>query len=364
MPLTSLICEIEAAIAGRSAETGVMLRRITDLFLLQAGHYSADQLAVYDDVLQMLIANVDVVARAKLAERIALVKGAPPNTIRSLALDAAAEVAKPVLARSEIDDATLIECIASNGQAHMLAIAGRDTVSEPVSDRLVSKGDNTVLGTLAENPGAAISDASFRILVEKSTGDDWLSERVARRPDIPEHHFRELVSRASEIVRQRLLEGNPEYRNLIEEMFPRDQAQHDDPDEQPKDYRTAELVVNSRPLTEITVHTFAKARRIEEVIVSVARLSGLPVTDAERLIMGAWGSPVVVLFKAIGFRLATFEAIHRARGSAAGKGTSESDELAHAKAEFVALGRATAERILRFYRTRRKVEVPEAAACE
>jgi uncharacterized protein (DUF2336 family) len=361
VPLTSLICEIEAAIASRSGETGAMLRRITDLFLLQAGHYSADQLAVYDDILRMLIANVDVVARAKLAERIALVKGAPPNTIRSLALDAAPEVAQSVLARSELDDATLIECIATNGQDHMLAIATRDTVSGPVSDHLVSRGNNNVLGKLAGNPGAAISDEAFRILVEKSTGDDWLSELVGRRPDIPERHFRELMSKASEIVRQRLIENNPEHRALIEEMFARDQVQNHDDETRPKDYRTAELVVDSRPLTETTVHAFARAHRIEEVIVSVARLSGLPITDTERLIMGPWGSPVVVLFKAIGFRLATFEAIYRARGTA---GPVENDELARVKPEFVGLGRGTAERILRFYRTRRKVEVPDAAALD
>jgi len=355
VPLTNLICEIENAIASRSGETGAMLRQITDLFLLQAGHYSADQLAIYDDVLRMLIANVDVVARAKLAERIAQVTGAPLGTIRSLALDAAPEVARHVLARSELDDATLIECISTNGQDHMLAIATRGTVSEPVSDHLVSRGNNNVLGTLAGNPGAAISDEGFRILVEKSAGDDWLSEQVGRRPDIPERHFRELISKASEIVRQRLIENNPEHRALIEEMFAGELQKQDD-EQRPKDYRTAELVVESRPLTETTVNAFARARRLEEVIVSVARLSGLPITDTERLILGPWGSPVVVLFKAIGFRLTTFEAIHRARGTAA---PNEGDELARVKAEFVALGRSTAERILRFYRTRRKVEVPE-----
>ena len=52
---SNLISDIEHAIASRSSETGAMLRQITDLFLVHAGHYSGDQLSVYDDVLEMLV---------------------------------------------------------------------------------------------------------------------------------------------------------------------------------------------------------------------------------------------------------------------------------------------------------------------
>src|SRR5215475_1746036 len=44
----NLISELESAVATRSVETGAMLRRVTDLFLLHAGHYSDDQLELYD----------------------------------------------------------------------------------------------------------------------------------------------------------------------------------------------------------------------------------------------------------------------------------------------------------------------------
>jgi uncharacterized protein (DUF2336 family) len=59
-----------------------MLQQITDLFLLNVGHYSAEQLDVYDDVLTELIANVEVAARAKLAQRLAPVNSVPTNTVR------------------------------------------------------------------------------------------------------------------------------------------------------------------------------------------------------------------------------------------------------------------------------------------
>jgi hypothetical protein len=348
----NLISDLENAVATRSVETGVMLRRVTDLFLLNAGHFTADQLELYDGILKVLIAAVEVSARVELAQRLAPVDGAPANSIRTLALDDAIEVAEPVLAQSNaLDDDTLIQCITIKGQEHLLAIATRNELSEKISDQLVTKGNIEVLRTLASNPGAAISDLGFGILVKKSSDDDWLSERVARRIDIPEHHLRELISKASEIVRQRLLTDIPERGELIEEILPKNTAATGI--ETPslcKDYRTAELVVKSQPLTEAVVNEFAKAKKLEEIIVSISQLSGLSATEIERLFMGTWSSPVAVILKAIGFHLSTVDAIYRSRLSS---GEVIHDDLTQVKAEFIALRRPTAERIMRFYCARK-----------
>ena len=58
---------------------------------------------------------------------------------------------------------------------------------------------------------------------------------------------------------------------------------------------------------------FTKAKKLEEIIVAIAQFSGLSTTEIERLFMGTWTSPVAVIFKAIGYHLATVEAIYRSR---------------------------------------------------
>lgn len=351
----NLISDLEKAVATRSAATGPILRRVTDLFLMNAGHYSADQLNLYDGVLQVLITAVEVNARAELAQRLASIDGAPAKTIRALALDDAIEVAEPILAQSNsLDDDILTHCITIKGQEHLLAIATRSKLSETVTDQLVTRGNIKVLRTLASNPGAAISDLGFAILVKKSVDDDWLSERVARRIDIPEHHLRELILKASEIVRQRLLADIPELSETIKEILPNSipTAEIDTPSLS-KDYRTAELVVKSKPLTEDRINEFAKAQKIEEVIVSISLMSGLSATEIERLFMGTWSSPVAVILKAIGFRLTTVDAIYRARLSG---GEAIHNDLLQVKSEYIALRRPTAERIMRFYIARKATE--------
>ena len=159
-----------------------MLHKLTEVFLVNVGHYSADQLDLYDGVLNELVKKVEVAARVKLAQRLASIDGAPAKTIRSLALDDAIEVAEPVLSQSNaLDDDALTHCISLKGQEYLLAIATRDKISETISSQLIARGDRKVLGTLASNPGAAISDPSFGILVQKSADDDWLSQCLAGR---------------------------------------------------------------------------------------------------------------------------------------------------------------------------------------
>ena len=116
----SLVSDLEKALSARSAEASEMLNRITQLFLEQVGQYSADQLDIYDAVLNELVARVERAARIKLAQRLAPVDAAPLRTIRSLALDDEIDVAEPVLAQSSaLDDEALTHCIATKGQRHL-----------------------------------------------------------------------------------------------------------------------------------------------------------------------------------------------------------------------------------------------------
>ena len=332
-----------------------MLHELTELFLVNVGHYSADQLDLYDGVLNELVKKVEVAARAKLAERLAPIDGAPLKTVRSLALDDAFEVAEPVLLRSNaLDDDTLTRCITLKGQEYLIAIATRNKLSEAITSQLVEKGDRRVLGILAGNPGATISDSSFGILVHKGTNDDWLSECVAGRKDIPQHHLRTLLLKASEIVRQRLLAAYPQLRAKIRDIFPSPGASATNTTAQSIDYKLAEQMVRSREVTEETVKEFAKEKRIAEIVVSIAHLSNLSVDEIGSLLMGTWTSPVAVILKAIGFHLPALEMIYQSRLS---EGEQVRADLIRTKAEFVAIRRPTAERIVRHFYAKRAVKI-------
>jgi uncharacterized protein (DUF2336 family) len=352
---SNLVSDLEKALATRSAEASAILHQITELFLQHAGHHSAEQLDLYDEVLNELVVKVEVAARIKLAQQLALLDRAPAKTTRLLALDESIEVAEPVLSQSKaLNDDTLTQCIAIRGQKHLHAIATRKKISEMVSGLLIAKGDGIVLGTLACNPGASISDPSFGMLVRKGADDDWLLECIAGRRDIPSHHLRELLSKASQIVRTRLAMAHPELRLIIDDIFPSRASTTCEPATPSIDYKTAEAEINSRELTEAVLNEFAAAKKLGEIIVSIARLSGLSVYEIEQLFLGRWTSPVAIILKAIGFQLRTVDAIYRARLS---NPEVIDGDLIQTKAEFIAIRRPTAERIVRHFYAKRAIKI-------
>lgn len=355
MHSSNILTELEYAIRTRSGETGAILHQVTDLFFVNVGSHSVDQLNLYDDVFSKLVETIETKARAEFSRRLAPIDSAPKKTIRHLALDDDISVAEPVLAQSNVlDDDTLVQCAATKGQGHLLAIATRGTLSEKVSDQLVIKGEKQVLGVLVSNRGARISDVGFKCLVQKSVGDDWLSEAVGLRQDIPEPQFRDLVHKASAAVIRRLKAANPRYGGEIEEVInttiATDRSKHF---VERRDFSAAELIViplaKSEKLTEEVVREFAEARKVEEVIVAIAQLSNLPLREIERLIMETWSGPTVCVFKAIGFHLKTLEAIYSMRLP---KGEPRRDDFGETKKAFLNLSRNTAERIIRFYKAR------------
>ena len=218
MPTLPLLDELEAALtSGTNSRRIEMLTRITDLFVGGAQRYSEDQIGVFDDVMARLVNTIEAKARAKLAHRLAPVANAPTKVVNMLAFDDDIEVARPVLSQSErLGERELLVTAASKSQQHLLAITQRRMLSEAVTDVLVERGDREVVHSVVKNSGARFSDAGFRMLVKRSTGDDALAAEVGMRSDIPRTHFLMLLEKASSAVRARLAAENPQAGSAIE----------------------------------------------------------------------------------------------------------------------------------------------------
>ena len=100
----NLLDELQATLAhGTVARRVETLKRVTDLFINGAVDYSDDQIALFDDVFQCLLVHIEVSAKALLSNRLAPIDTAPPQTIRTLALDdiieAEGKIGKPLCQR-------------------------------------------------------------------------------------------------------------------------------------------------------------------------------------------------------------------------------------------------------------------------
>lgn len=163
-----------------------MLRQVTDLFLMNAGSYKPEQIAVFDAVIKRLAQNVSSRDLIELSSRLALLDGAPANTIAQLSTSDDIAVSGPILEKSSVlTDKDLIGIAKTKSQNHLLAIAGREHINGIVTDVLVDRGDNAVKHKVLTNQGAQISEFGFACLISAASKDKRLAEVVAKREDIP-----------------------------------------------------------------------------------------------------------------------------------------------------------------------------------
>src|SRR5665811_555834 len=91
-----------------------------------------------------------------------------------------------------------------------MAISIRKVLSRAVTDVLVLRGNDVVIQSTVNNPGAEFSDRGFTQLVDRAEGDDNLATCLAMRPTIPRHLYLKLLAKASATVRERLEAANPQ----------------------------------------------------------------------------------------------------------------------------------------------------------
>jgi len=350
----SLIPELEDVLQRGSAKKRTeTLHRITDLFLQGANEYSDEHVALFDDVLGRLIEEIEAKARAELSRRLAPVENAPPEVVRQLAKDDDITIAGPVLLRSpRLREADLLDIANTKGQDHLLAISARRSIGEAVTDVLVRRGDREVVRSVAGNRGARLSDASFSALVKRAEQDGVLAEHVGQRPDIPPHLFRELVMKATDVVRRRLLAGarpetQAEIRRVLEMISEELNAEM-----KPRDYQGAQRTViamhQEGKLDERALVEFAKSSKFEETVATLSALCAVPIEAIDRLMSGERPDPALILCKALGFGWPTARAVILANAGGKGGGPSIDD----AQANFERLSRPTAQRVVRFWQAR------------
>jgi uncharacterized protein (DUF2336 family) len=365
---TALIAELESAVKGGSSERRLqMLRQVTDLFLSDADRLNENQIGVFDDVLVRLMEQMETRALAQLGTTLSGSKAAPKETIRQLAYHEEVSVAAPVLTKSaRLSEGDLIEIANLRGPQHLLAISHRDTLSEGVTDVLLRRGDSQVSHALAKNTGARFSEFGYATLVESSEKDDALAEKLGLRIDIPLKVLRELLSRASAAVRDRLLKAAPpEMRAKIQEAIRTVVEQIAAPALVPEDYTESESMVlalnREGKLGDQTINRFAMQGEYIHIIAALSLLNSVKIEAIEPLIGNPRPDGLIVACKAARLNWSTTSMILRNRPHC--RPLSKQD-FENGLEVFDALSLSSAQRTIRFWSARgsaRKADAPNTA---
>lgn len=357
----SLLDELISPAESASAKHRVkIVDRVTDLFAAGSRSYSSDQIALFDDVLQRLAADIEIKARAKLAERLASMPAAPPKLVRSLAFDDAIEVAAPVLTHSEqLSDDDLVENATTKSQDHLYAIAQRLKLSEAVTDVLVDRGNQRVVHRVVKNKGARFSLAGYGKLTTRARYDRKLTLALGERSDIPRQYFLKLLEAASSRVRARLEASNPQMvaaiRDSVDDVATTMQREvRKNSRAHATAVREAKRRFNVKPVTEASVHGSARAQDFEKTVVALARLGVFPVDLVERALLDEGEDMLLLLAKAANCSWTT---VRELLVMYAANRNLKPDDITLAFERYRKLSAKTARNIVIFYEKRMKLRV-------
>ena len=361
----SIADEIEAAIGGGSTAKCIeTAKRVTDLFLVSAGQFSGEQIKLFDNVLERLVkaieqrAIADIAARMALAEmsaQLAPIAQAPPSVIRQLAKNDEISIAAPVLQESaRLGDDDLIEIAQTKSEQHLLAVSGRWWLKEVVTDALISRRYPSVSRRVVGNPGARVSAGGFAIIVAQAETDPELAVDAGIRVDIPSDLRRQLLKKATEAVRKKLLSRAPphlfeEIRNAITTAA----ASADREMSKVRDFTAATRYVTrlteKGELNEATLAIFARQRKYEETVVALAALSQSTIDVIRPLMQSLRDDGLLVACKAARLSWDTTAAVLECRYSTGSLGAAQ---LANAKNHFAGITTEKARRTMTFWQVR------------
>jgi uncharacterized protein (DUF2336 family) len=355
-PFDSLIDEAQEAQPSEATNRAVRaLSRVTDLFVAGAGHYSTQQIEMFDEIFKTFVSVIELKVRARLASHLATNSDAPEALIQAFAFDDDIAVAGPVLKQStSLSESSLLIVSTTKSQSHLYAIAQRQSISELVTDILIERGERDVVHAVAKNSGARISDSGFNGLVSRATDDAELALHVGSRRDIPRHHLVILLETASAEVCEKIIAVNSQLveavkgavTEVVDELGL--EIRNLSPDHA-KAKRKVRRLKYWRELGEGKVHAAARAQDFEQAALALSILARCPIEVAERAVLDENSGAVQVVAKAAGCSWATAKSLLLMR--TAGRRLSKSD-LDQARENFERLDTQTAQRVLEFQKLR------------
>lgn len=354
---------VETSLDHRRADKrGRILREVVDLFLDRPQDYTGAQLELFERVIFKLVDQVDLEVRAHLSQQLAPGAHTPPQIARHLASDFEISVAGPMLSQSpRLDDEFLVESAKTKSQEHLRAISARKSIAPRITDVLVDRGDRTVVLTLAGNSGAKFSEKGQSTLLDRACDDAQLAHAVWCRPDIPRPQLLALLDKASAAVRQQLIaegqisSGLPahEIANVVQEANRR--LRSDSQAISSGYFRARQRVaaVQQRSgLSEQALLGFIHEQCFEEVVVALAEMSGLVVTDIERMLVEKTHDRLMIVAKALGLSwnvVAELVAVNQSP-------PTTPEALERLRYRYLSIPQQTATRTLQFHQMRAKAQ--------
>ncbi len=202
---------MELAKETSSEKRRTLLVRIAGMLSDDPATGTSANCAAFDDIAVSIVADMKTEARAEIAQRFANTRLPLGRTSRQFAMDDI-KVARTVLENSgALNESDLLEVVARKSQEHLMAVTKRSDIGEVVSDALVTRGNDQVVGSLLVNRSAKIARNTYERITERAQTSPALQAPLVRRQGVPLDLLNDLFESAASELRQEILK---QYENV------------------------------------------------------------------------------------------------------------------------------------------------------
>jgi uncharacterized protein (DUF2336 family) len=269
------------------------------------GDLGAKERSMAEDIFRILARDVEVKVREALSQSIRLSQDLPRDVAVALANDVA-EVALPVIEASAVlTDEDLLNIINSKGTAYQVAVAGRESVSEMISDALVNTGSQAVVARLVSNEGAVLSENTMTRVLDNFGHVQAISNPMAKRAILPIGIAERLVSLVSEKIKDHLVTHHAMSADLAMDILldSRERATlHllDGDSDTPDVIQLVDQLHRNGRLSPTIILRALCMGDITFFEAALAKKAGIPVANAYQLVHDRGGSGLARLFERCG----------------------------------------------------------------
>jgi len=333
-----------------------VLNRVADLFIITNDRQTQGDITAFGNVMDRIAYELEVEARAELSDRLSGIDNAPRQLVQRLARDDI-QVARPVLERSRVlTDDDLIEIAKTRGQPFLQAISRRETLSMPVTDVMVERGESETLVEVTRNSGAEFSRSGLYTLADKAREDTTLLTALGSRSDLPADIMMEIKKRVAQRIKTEMA-ANQDTSPAIDDVdaLVDRTAETIDLEKFKQSNATLYARVRERKITEDELVMLVRAGKLSQTVHVLSLMTGLDSRMVSHCFLRADIAALGILCKANGFSARTYLTFLQTRNGAERFGASA---IARAMRDYDSLSKENALRALRFLKVRNNMSEP------
>ncbi|WP_350333050.1 DUF2336 domain-containing protein [Coralliovum pocilloporae] len=331
-----------------------LLSEISDLFLTDSELHSDREILLFRDVLTRMLDLVDVDAREQFSNVSANNACLPRELALKLANDEI-NVAEPILKQSPVlTDNDMISISRDKGDEHRVALAKRETLSEPVTDALLEHGGKPVWQEVSSNKGACFSENGMNRMAEEACHDDVLRDNLAERHDLPKNVAEQLLPILPPDAKDRLARlfqlDHDKAEKLLDDAQFKAQAESLATRQDRLDARILiRKIQNGQISLDDAVNDLADHDQIREIALVLSSVAELPESVANNVLLQVKDEPSIVLCRSVDLSDGSFHkvALLRARKLRLPESTAH-----RSLSEYKKIDLPSAQRAIRFVKMR------------